>query len=175
MYWILLVMALVFSIVIAIVVGGLATPRKHTASRAIILRKSPPEKVWQLVRNVADYPDWRDDIQSVTVGEQNGQTTWTEIGRQGSTSYIAALNEPPSKFTARITDEDLARIGEWQYSLFANDGGTRLVITEQGEVGNPVFRFFGAHFIGYTKAIDAYLQDLALHLNEQAKPEPVPN
>lgn len=175
MYWILLVMAFVFSIVIAIVVGGLVTPRKHTASRVIHLRKSPPEQVWALVRNVAAYPDWRDDIQSVTVSEHNGQTTWTEIGRQGSTSYIAAVNEPPSKFTARITDEDLARIGEWQFSLSANDGGTRLVIIEQGEVGNPIFRFFGAHFIGYTKAIDAYLGDLAMQLNESAKPEPVSN
>ncbi|MEP6766227.1 MAG: SRPBCC family protein [Gemmatimonadaceae bacterium] len=175
MYWILLVMAFLFSIVIAVVVGGLVTPRKHTASRAIVLPNSPLEKVWDLIRSVANYPDWRDDIQSVTVAEQNGQTTWTETGRQGSISYIAAVSECPARFTARITDEDLAYCGEWQYVLSANNGGTRLIITEQGEVGNPVFRFFGAHFFGYTRTIDAYLRDLAMQLNEQAKPEPVSN
>ena len=173
MYWILFVMATLVSITVAIVVGGLATPRKHTASRTILLRKSAPEKVWNLVRNVGNYPDWRDDIQSVSVSEDCGKTTWTEIGRQGSVSYIAVVSDAPTRFVARITDQDLAYSSEWQYALSAAGEGTRLVITEVGEVGNPIFRFFAAHVLGFTRTIDAYLRDLALQLSEQSKSEPV--
>lgn len=173
MYWILFVMATLVSVVIAMVVGGLATPRRHTASRTILLPKTPAAKVWETVRNVSAYPDWRDDIQSIEFASDSSELAWTEYSRQGAVSYRATVDEPPSRFTALITDDDLPYSGEWQYSLSSVGEGTRVVITEQGEVGNPIFRFFGAHILGYTRTIDAYLRDLAVQLNEQARPEPV--
>jgi hypothetical protein len=170
-YWILLVMSLLVSLVIAVVVGGLATPRQHIASRAIVLKASP-DTVWPLIRNVSAYADWRDDIQSVHVDTTDaGVTRWTEVGRSGSISYVAVADEAPSRFTARIADEDLSYSGEWQYVLTASDGGTRVVISEHGEVGNPIFRFVGTHFIGFTRTIDSYLGDLAAQLGETARPE----
>ncbi len=168
-------MATLVSVAIAIIVGGLATPRKHVASRALVLSKSPMEKVFHVVRTVQNYPDWRDDIQSVSVSSENGQTAWTETGRQGSISYIATVDDTPTRFVARIIDDDLGYSGEWHYNLSPAGNGTRLVITEKGEVGNPIFRFFGAHVLGHTRTIDSYMRDLAMQLNEQAKPEAVTN
>ena len=166
-------MALLVSTVVAILVGGMATPRHHVASRTILLRAAP-ESVWQLVRTVTDYPDWRDDIQSVTsAGDSDGQLRWTEVGRQQSVSYRATVDEPPNRFASQITDDDLGYSGEWQYVITATESGTRLTITETGQVGNPVFRFFGTHFVGFTRGIDAFLRDLAVQLGEEARPQPV--
>lgn len=172
MYWILFVMALIVSLVLAVLVGGAVTPRKHTAVRTIALR-ADPATVWKLVRTVTNYPNWRDDVRSVELMAGNDpRPAWTEVGLTKSVSYRADLDEPPTRFTARILDKDLGYSGEWQYVISPIEGGTRVTITEQGEVSNPVFRFFG-NFIGYTKTIDAYLSNLALALNEHVKPEPV--
>jgi len=171
-YWILLIMALLVSIVVAILVGGMATPRRHVATRTLVLRASP-DTVWQLIRTVHKYPDWRDDTQSVSVSaDSEGPLQWTEVGRQKSVSYRATLDEAPHRFSSQITDDDLGYTGEWQYVITPTDSGTRVTITETGEVGNPMFRFFGTHFVGYTREIDACLRDLAQHLGEHAKPQP---
>ena len=173
MYWILLVMALVVSLVAAALVGGLVTPRKHIVGRTIALRAAP-EKVWALVRTVKAYPDWREEIMSVEEAAGNDpRPAWTEIGRQKSLSYMAIVDEPPQRFTARIMDDDLGYAGEWHYVISPTADGTRLTITEHGEVGNPIFRFVRAHLFGYTGSIDAFLGDVALELGELAKPEPV--
>ena len=166
-----MIMALLVSLVIAIIVGGLATPRKHVASRSIVL-KAPPHAVWPIIRTVANYPSWRDDVLSVHVDAATAsETRWTEVSSGGSVTYVAVVDEAPLRFTARIADQDLSYSGEWQYTLYPNDAGTRVVIAEVGEVGNPLFRFFGTHFIGFTRSIDAYLTNLALQLGEHAKPE----
>lgn len=166
-------MALLFSLVVAMLVGGLATPRHHAVGRTIALRAAP-EKVWALVRTVKEYPNWREEIMRVEemVGN-DARPAWTEIGRQKSLSYIATTDEPPTHFTASIMDDDLGYSGEWQYHITPSAEGTRLTITEHGEVGNLLFRFIGTHFIGHTRAIDAFLRDVALELGELAKPEPV--
>jgi hypothetical protein len=164
------VMALLVSIVAAIVVGGLATPRRHVAARAIEL-EAPPERVFALIHDVAAYPDWRDDLRSVQVDATDGAALqWTEVGQSGSVSYRAVTDDAPARVTARITNDDLSYSGEWQYALTPQGSGTRLVIAEHGDVGNPVFRFFGTHFIGFTRSIDAYLANLAMALHERAKP-----
>lgn len=166
-------MALVFSIVVAIFVGGLATPKRHVASRMIDL-SATPDAVWKVIRDVTNYPDWRDEIQSVQIEPSaDGGFRWTEVGRSKSLSYIALTDEPPHRFTSQIADQDLGYSGEWRYVITLEGSGTRLTITEEGEVANPVFRFFGTHFIGFTGSIDAYLRDLAAELGEHSKPQAV--
>lgn len=166
-------MALLASVLAAVLVGGLATPRSHVASRTIELTAAPL-KVWSVIHTVADYSDWRDDIQSVTIASNDGgPLRWTEVGRQRSVSYVATVVEPPHRFTSQIADEDLGYSGEWEFVITPTERGTRVTITESGQVGNPIFRFFGTHFVGFTREIDAYLRDLALHLGERAKPQAV--
>jgi hypothetical protein len=167
-----MIMALLVSAVCAIFVGGLATPRAHVASRAIVLTAAP-ETVWQLVRDVKNYPDWRDDVYSVHIDSGSvDEMRWTELG-SGSLSYVAVTDEAPTRFAARIADQDLSYSSEWRYVLSPEGTGTRLVISDHGEVGNPMFRFFRTHFIGFTGNIDKYLSNLAVQLREHAKPQPV--
>ena len=50
MYWILFVMGLIASIVIAMIAGGLATPRAHTVSKSALL-SAPVDEVWHTIRD----------------------------------------------------------------------------------------------------------------------------
>ncbi len=66
----------------------------------------------------------------------------------------------PELLRARIADPDLPFGGTWIYELKPEGAVTRLVITERGEVYNPIFRFVSRYIIGHTAAIDGFLAAL---------------
>ena len=165
MYWILLVMGFMVAIVAALVIGGLATPRAHAASRSTTFRASP-EQVWAVIRDVGAYHTWRDDMIDVEVVASGSQ--WREITSSGSVLFGIVEDQPQQRLVARILDEDLPWGGTWTWELHGVDNATRLTITEDGYVNNPIFRFIGTHFIGFTGTIDKYLRALARRLGEDA-------
>jgi hypothetical protein len=48
--------------------------------------------------------------------------------------------------------------------------GSRLNITERGEIYNPVFRFVSRFILGYTGTLDTYLKDVARKFGENSPP-----
>ena len=167
MYWILFVMGAIVAVICALLVGGLLTPRKHVASRSITLRAAP-DLVWSAVHDVARYGEWRHEIEdSSVVDAEQPQLRWREISTRGSVTFGVTVDEPPHRFAARILDDDLPYSGEWTWQVDAELHGTRVTITERGEIGNPVFRFIGAHLTGYTRSIDTYLNGLARHVGDE--------
>ncbi|HSR42141.1 MAG TPA: SRPBCC family protein, partial [Longimicrobiales bacterium] len=69
--------------------------------------------------------------------------------------------EVPTRLVTRIADEDLPFGGTWTYELEpTGDGRTRVTITEDGEVYNPVFRFMARFVFGHTATMDTYLDGL---------------
>jgi len=166
MYWILFVMGAIVAVVLAVLVGGLVTPRTHVASRAITLRATP-ELVWSTVRDVARYGDWRNELEDASVVDtEQPQLRWRETSTRGSVTFGVTVDEPPHRLAARILDDDLPYSGEWTWQVDAAGENTHVTITERGDVGNPIFRFIGAHLIGYTRSIDTYLKALAHHVGD---------
>lgn len=163
MYWILFVMGAIAAVVVAVIVGGLATPRDHAVARAVVLN-APLADVWSTVRNVARYHEWRHELEHAElVDTEQPQPRWRETSTRGSVTFGITRDEAPHTLAARILDEDLPFSGEWTWSLRAEGNGTRVTITELGSVPNPVFRFIAAHFMGYTRSLDTYLTALAQH------------
>ena len=167
MYWILVVMGFFVAVAAALIVGGLATPREHTAIRSRRYSASP-EHVWAIVRDVGNYASWREDMidsELVAAATNEPQVQWREITSGGSVTFGIVDEQPPVRMTARVMDEDLSWNGTWTWEVKPVDGGAMLTITERGNVGNPIFRFIGTHFIGFTREIDRYLRGVedALH------------
>lgn len=161
MYWILFVMGAMVCAVIALIVGGLATPRTHVVARAIRI-PVPSDAVWNVIRDINRYHEWRHELEVVDVVETDQpQPRWRETRTNGSKTFGITVDQPPDVMVARILDEDLAGTGEWRWRVQSNDGHTTLSITETGTVGNPVFRFVQTYIIGFTKPIDAYLNSCA--------------
>ncbi len=161
MYWILFVMAAIVAVVMALLVGGLVTPREHVVARSVRLAV-PPLAVWETIRDVARYADWRDELESVDVLEpEDGLARWQEVSTSRTITFGASVDEPRSRFAARILDEDLPFTGEWTWTVEPDGAGARVTLTECGQVGNPALRFIAAHLIGHTKSIDRCLRDLS--------------
>lgn len=166
MYWILVVMGLIVAIVAAMIVGGLVTPREHVATRQRLYRASP-ERVWTAIRDVERYAEWREDmidVELVAGREGEPAAQWREISSGGTVTFGILSDEPPVRMTARVMDDDLAWGGTWTWDVSPAPDGATLTITERGHVDNPIFRFIGTHFIGFTGSLDKYLRALDVHL-----------
>jgi uncharacterized protein YndB with AHSA1/START domain len=159
----LLFLALGLLALVAVVVAiGYALPQDHTASREATFAV-PPSTVFDTVADVARYPEWRRDLAKVEL-LGNEPLRWREHSGGDALTFEATESRRAERFEVRIADASLPFGGTWTYELMPEPAGTRLRITERGEVYNPVFRFLSRFVIGHTATIDTYLADLTRRL-----------
>jgi len=158
-----LVLGAIVVVLLAVIAAGYALPVAHVASREAQLG-TPPERVFQTLANVDDFPKWRSDVQSVEIVARSPRLQWREHGDNGPITFELQRSEPSRQLTTRITDTSLPFGGSWTFALAPSGGGTKLTITENGEVYNPLFRFMSRFVFGHTATIEKYLADLEKHL-----------
>jgi uncharacterized membrane protein len=159
MRWLLAVVAVLVVLVGAVALIGMSLPQNHTASRSVHL-DIPPDSLWDLVTDVDRYPSWRRDVDTVQRIE-GARLAWREVSGGDRMTYEAEAFEKPSHFVSRITDKGLPFGGSWDYRIEPDGTGSKLTITENGEVYNPIFRFVSRYVMGHTATMDKYLAALA--------------
>lgn len=169
MRWMFLFIAVIAAIAIGVVVVGMTLPQNHVASRTTHL-SLPPDRVWNLVSNAQDFPSWRSNVDSVEVLKSGATPSWREISKGERMTYEAIVFQPASHLVTKIADKGLPFGGTWDYQIAPDGSGTRLSITENGEVYNPIFRFVSRFVMGHTATIDRYLGDLARKTGDSYKP-----
>ena len=93
--------------------------------------------------------------------------TWREFYNDGSDlGFERTRMEAPQIFVSRIADEDLPYGGTWTFELEPTEDGTRLTITEHGEIYSAYFRFVGKYVIGHDETMNTYLNALQRYLLE---------
>lgn len=145
-------------------VCGSSMPRQHIVMETVAL-SAPPELVYKAVRDLEAAPAWRSDLERVEILESKGdQVVYREVG-DGVTTFQITEDVPNQRLVTEIADIDKAFAGRWVFQFApADGGGTRLTITEVGDVTNPVLRFLAGTFFGYERAIHRYIRDLEGHL-----------
>jgi hypothetical protein len=118
--------------VVAII--GYFLPVAHEVSRSAELAK-PPEAVYALISDLKNYPAW-----------------WPE--NEVTVEVVEAV--PPRKFVTRIVGET-AFGGTWTMEIVPTSSGSRLTITERGEVYNPIFRTLARFVFGHAATIESCL------------------
>ena len=151
------------ALLLALVAFGYALPVGHVATRNAIL-PAPPERVFSVLTDVEAFPKWRPDVQAVDVTARTPHVQWRERGSDGTIAFEVQESDPPRRLVTRIADRTLPFGGAWTFVLQPVDGGTKLTITENGEVYNPLFRVMSRFVFGHTATIDRYLRDLQKHL-----------
>lgn len=155
---------LLVATVVMIYVAGRSLPVAHVAARSERF-DAPRDTVWRIITDVGAYASWRKDITSVDVlPSVNGLPSWREVAGRDRVEYVAQEMVEPERFVVRIATTGLPYGGVWRYELFTDEGGTRLLITEEGEVYNPIFRFMMKYVFGETSTIEKYLAALGRRL-----------
>ena len=158
---VLVLVAIVVLAVVAVLVIGSLLPKRHEATRSAVL-KGPPADVYRVLTDFEAAPKWRPDVKRVELlGDAGGRLRFREHGEHGAVTYEVVRQTPGELLETRIVDEDLGYSGSWTYALAPDPDGTRLTITERGEVPNVVFRFVSRFVFGHTATMDKYLAALA--------------
>lgn len=145
--------------------GAMCTPRQHIAMESVVLPVAP-EVVYAAVRDIESAPSWRSDLQRVEVLPDRGDNrVYREIGDDGATTFEVTEDRPNERLTTQIADVGRAFSGRWVFQFApAEGGGTRLTLTEIGDVPNPALRFLASTIFGWEGSMRQYLGDLQAHL-----------
>jgi uncharacterized protein YndB with AHSA1/START domain len=170
MRWLLVVLAVVAGVVLLVVVGGMLLPTAHTA-RTHATINAPPDTIWRALTDVEAFPSWRSDVSRVELlPAANGRKTWREIGKYGTITFEEVVAEPPRRLVGRIADPSLPFGGSWTYDVASDGAGSRVTITEEGVVRNPVYRFMSRFVFGHHATQEAYLRALGRKFGHDATP-----
>ena len=170
MRWVLGIVGILFVVVLLVVAIGYTLPKSHVASVSARYA-TPPDVLWATLTDVSAFPQWRNDLVRVELlPDENGQRGWREHGRNDVITYRVVSSDPPRRLVTRIADETLPFGGTWTYELAPADTGTRLTITERGEVYNPIFRFVSRFVLGYTGTMTGMLRAIGAKHGETVTP-----
>ncbi len=113
---------------------GYFLPVNHEATRSAEFSK-PPAEVFALISDLNAYPTW-----------------WPE----GTVKVAVVESIAPSRFVTKIVGET-AFGGTWTMEIAPVGNGSRLTITERGEIYNVIFRTLSRFVFGYTATMDSCL------------------
>lgn len=170
MKWALIALGAIISLALIVTAIGALLPKQHVASRSALFKQSAAT-VWQTITDIESFSAWRTDLKGVErLPDREGRPVWREVSRQGAMTLEIVESSPPNRLVSRIADPDLPFGGSWTYELAEADAGTKLTITENGEVYNPIFRFMSRFVFGHTATLEAYLKALGKKFGEDVVP-----
>ena len=140
------------------IVGSLM-PRDHVAHVEVRLAASRAD-VWARIADPVGSARWRASVSGVErLPDREGLPCFREHTSNGAITYVHETRVDGSRLVTRIVDNtDFG--GRWEYAITADGAGTLLVITEYGEVYNPIFRVLGRYVFGYDTTLRTYASDL---------------
>jgi uncharacterized protein YndB with AHSA1/START domain len=160
MRWVALGVIVISAIAGLVALIGSRLPRSHHASGERTL-PVPPELLWRTLTDVDAYPSWRRDVKRVIrLADRDGKPMWIEEGKSGKLTFAFERIEAPKVLVSRIADPNLPFGGTWTFEVAPAPHGSRLRISEAGEIYNPLFRFMARFIFGYDGTINAYLTAL---------------
>ncbi len=135
MKWILRTLLALVAIVGLIALIGYFLPVAHEASRSAEFNQ-PPEAVFALIADPNTYSSW-----------WSGADVKSELVESSA----------PSRLVTRIVGETQFR-GTWTMEISPTPNGSRLTVTERGEIYNVIFRTLAKYVFGYTSTMDSFLE-----------------
>ena len=162
----LIIVGIITVPILVVLIGGMMLPVNHIAS----VEKTLPAdaaKVWSLLTDIESQPKWRTDLKSIKV-VSNDPVSWVETSSFGEIPMKVERMEPHQALVTRINSTELPFGGTWTFKLEPQGSNTKLTITEDGEVRQPVFRFLSKYVFGHTKTLNTYISHLETFLNREA-------
>lgn len=142
MKWGIWIVVALVSVVGVIGLIGFFLPVGHEASRSLDIN-TPPDRAFALLADVDNYLKW-----------WSGATVKSEVVER----------VPPSKIVTRVVGETQFG-GTWTIDITPIESGSRITITERGEVYNVVFRTLSRFVFGHTATMESCLEAVRKRLS----------
>ncbi len=165
MTWILWIVGGLAGLVAIVWIVGVTLAQSHTATKTVRL-KQKPEAVWAAITDYANQPQWRSELKKIErMPDTQGHEVWKEYNSAGEMPLETIEAVAPKRLVRKI-GAGLPFGGTWTYEITPDAGGSRLKITEDGEVYNPIFRVVGK-FMDPTASMTAFMTGLAKKFGEE--------
>ena len=170
---VLWIIGVLVSLVALVFVTGLMLPKTHTASVRAYYNQ-PPRQIFDAILDVEHAPSWRTGLDSVRIlsGDMR-PLKWQEISSFGTMTYVLEEVEPPVRLVSRIADTTQGFGGKWTYEIQPATDGSVVVITENGQVNNPLFRFMSRFVFGHYRTLEQFARDLGRKFGQEIEPQRV--
>lgn len=121
------------------------------------------KKVWNVVTNNRDY-SWRSDIKKVEILDRGD--AFVEHGKNNiKTTFYITKKVKYESYEFKMENKNF--FGTWKGRFFPNeDGGTKIIFTEEVFVKNPIIRILAHLFMNLSKMQATYINDLRIKLGE---------
>jgi uncharacterized protein YndB with AHSA1/START domain len=166
----------VLLLLVAWVVGA-RLPVEHVASVRAEFQQ-PPEALWERLTDVEDLTSWREGIDEVELLSSQGEPArWREQSGFGTFVFQTVEADPPRRLEIMIAEGDPDFGGSWAYELEPQGEGTRVTVTERGQIYNPLIRLISRYVTGHHATMESDLRLLGRSFEEDVQPqrvEPVP-
>lgn len=166
----LIVGGVLVAIVVVVFAGGAMLPQNHTV-RSEITTAAAPDVAWSVITDYRNSPSWRPDVEKVEPAPaQNGHDVWVERYKSGEKMTLEDVEvRGPTRLVRKIVDKDLPYGGVWTFEITPDGSGSKIAITEDGEVYNPAFRFIGKFILGNDMAMKQFLKELDAKLKSAGR------
>ena len=161
MRWILWSITLLMLLLGALVLVGGLLPREHTVTHAAEIAAAP-EIVYATIADLEGMPSWRPGVVQVKrLADEAGRPVYREASVHGPVTYTVQEARPPARLVLGVRAPGIA--GTWAFDIAPAGTGTRVAITEQARIENPMVRFLSRFVTGHGKVMQAYLDALVRH------------
>ncbi|HEY3220044.1 MAG TPA: SRPBCC family protein [Gemmatimonadales bacterium] len=171
MKWVLTAIGALVGLVALMAVVGAFVSRDHRATSTITLRQ-PTDSVWKVVRDLGNITAWWPAMQKAErLPDRDGHEVWRQKMGGFDVPIIVMESSAPRRLVTQIDPTaEGAFGGTWTYELAPDSAGTRIIVTEAGWIGNPIFRFLSRFVFGYYGSLDGYLTALGNRFGERVRP-----
>ena len=154
---------LIAAVALVGVIAALAMPARARSRRTATIARTPTT-VYKAIAHVEDHPAWRPSVDAV---EPLDTDTFRVTRKEGPVERVVLEDaRPPESITLRFGEEHDAYRASWSFRLREEDGATRLRATQRDVVGNPLARLVALVRGGRAVELEAFLQELRVHLEE---------
>lgn len=161
MKYILIAVAALIAIPLVMYIIGLFLPESHssTVNRVIAGERG---QVWAAITDVNKKSAWDPAVERVEIlSDSLSALKWREYYVNNDPMTFEEVSRSDSSlWVVRIADEQLPFGGTWSYALEPASPGTKVTITEDGEIYNPIFRFVSRFILGYEATMNNSLNNL---------------
>ncbi len=145
---------------------GLSIPAHQTHTRSITLKQTP-DAIFALLSDVPNMPKWSRNLVKVELLPPTDGKETTHQTFKGNMAMTVVTNEsvPPRRLVRSVVDDKKIFEGSWEYEITPTADGAQIVLIENSEMQNALFRLM-AKIFGQTKYMDEHLEDIAKHFGE---------
>lgn len=167
MRWVLIGVGILLGLAALVAAAGYAMPNTHVAQVEADY-EAGLDSVYSVIADVESWPDWHPGVSRLTPLEtDDDRPAWRITGPDGSMTIAITEQEPPQRLTT-LADGGMF-VGRWTYRLQEHEGGTRLTVTEEARIDNPLVRGLTL-FWSQTASMERFLRGLGERLGETVEP-----